>query len=58
MFVQVGHTGKTPQIGRLHRIEAQESDFKMSLGERISVKVLKVSQGNYLLAFSNFLICR
>jgi len=47
MFVQVGHSGKTPQIGRLHRIESQEADFKMSLGERITVKILKVTEGKF-----------
>ena len=35
MFIQVGHSGKQPQIGRLCKVEAQESDFKMSRDERI-----------------------
>lgn len=43
--MQVGQNGRVPQIGRLHKIEAQEGDFsKIGLGDRISVKILKVTQ--------------
>lgn len=45
MFVQVGHQGKVPQIGRLNRIESQANDFaNTKVGDRLNVKVLKVTQ--------------
>jgi len=48
-FVQVGQQGRVPTIGRLHKIETQESSFNgLTIGERIQVKILKVSQGKHL----------
>jgi len=44
-FVQVGQQGRLPTIGRLHKIETPDSNFNsMTIGERIQVKILKVSQ--------------
>lgn len=44
LFVQVGANGRLPLIGRLHKIECP--DFQsLQVGQSLSVKVLKVSQG-------------
>jgi len=48
MFIQVGTNGKTPQVGRLHKIETQADDFTTTkVGDRLTVKVLKVTQGKH-----------